>query len=503
VRIRPLLVLVVLLLAGCRIEGTASPAPDGWAFVSEEPCASSTGAGDFSCVTLSVPVDHADPRGAHWDVTFGLLRAQGERQGVFVTATGGPGSSGLAAADAYTSTFPDQLRQGFDVVFFDQRGVGRSQDLRCDDAYADYYVPLDSTSSAADRDEFASASTQFGEDCFAEAGVDPARAPFYATRQAVEDLEDFREWLGAPELTLYGESYGTQYVQTYAAAHPDRVAGLVVDGVVDLSTGAQDFSVASARADTDVLATTMARCDVVPACADAAPGRSLAGYDELLARLTADPVDVPGGVVDAYTLQSAAYGSLSDPYSRTELQDALNDALLGDYAALDELGNTGGSAPTSDFSDALFLAVECTDYDYVPQGGDPRAVLDQWLDRAATEGIDQLRLGVHYYDKAPCLFWPGSATTPDVALPAPVTDPPYPVMVLNADTDPNTPFVGARRVFGALTRDAGPADAAIVQVYGPHVIYGRGDPCIDDPVNTFIETGQVPAERVTVCRWAD
>ena len=500
-RIRPLLVLVVLLLAGCRIEGSASPAAAGWRFVSEEPCASSTGAGDFSCVTLSVPVDHADPGGEHWDVTFGLLRAEGERQGVFVTATGGPGSSGLAAADAYSEAFPAQVRQGFDVVFLDQRGIGLSQDFRCDDAYADYYVPLQASSSAADRDEFAAASTQFGEDCFAEAGVDPATAPRYATAQAVEDLEDFRQWLGAPQLTLYGESYGTQYVQTYAAAHPERVAGLVVDGVVDLSTGAQDFSVASARADTDVLATTMARCDVTPACADAAPGRSLDGYDELLARLTADPVDVPGGVVDAFTLQSAAYSSLSDPYSRADLQDALNDALLGDYAALDALGNTGASAPTADFSDALFLAVECTDYDYVPQGGDPRAVLDQWLDRASAEGIDQLRLGVHYYDKAPCLFWPGSTTTPDVALPAPVTDPPYPVMVLNADTDPNTPFDGARRVFGALTPDTGPADAAVVQVYGPHVIYGRGDPCIDDPVNAFIETGQVPADRVTVCRW--
>jgi pimeloyl-ACP methyl ester carboxylesterase len=503
VRIRPLLVLVVLLLAGCRVDGTASPAPEGWAFVSEQPCDPATGAGDFSCVVLSVPVDHADPGGEHWDVTFAVLRAEGEARGTYVTATGGPGSSGLAAADAYSSAFPAEIRRDFDVVFFDQRGVGQSQELRCDDAYADYYEPLDSTSSAAERDVFAAASTQFGEDCFAEAGVDPATAPRYATAQAVEDLEDLREWLGAPQLTLYGESYGTQYVQTYAARHPDRVARLVVDGVVDLSTGAQDFSVASARADTDVLAATMARCDAEPACADAAPGDSLAGYDELLARLTADPVDVPGGEVDAYTLLSAAYGSLSDPWSRTELQDALNDALLGDVAALDRLGNAAGSGPTADFSDALFLAVECTDYDYVPQGGDPRAVLDQWLDRAAAEGIDQLRLGVHYYDKAPCLFWPGSATTPDVALPAPVTDPPYPVMVLNADTDPNTPFIGARRVLGALTPGAGPADAAVVQVYGPHVVYGRGDPCIDDPVDTFIETGQVPAERVTVCRWSD
>ncbi|MFC7575312.1 alpha/beta fold hydrolase [Klenkia terrae] len=275
-RIRPVLVLVVLLLAGCRIDGTASPAPDGWEFVSEQPCADAgaDGASDFSCVTLSVPVDHAQPAGEHWDVTFGVLRAEGERKGVYVTATGGPGSSGLDVADSYAAAFPDDVRQGFDVVFLDQRGIGLSQELRCDDTYYSYSGFVDTSSTPAERDAFADASTGFGEDCFAEAGVDPATAPRYATAQAVEDLEDFRQWLDAPELTLYGESYGTQYVQTYAAAHPDRVAGLLVDGVVDLATDQPEFAVEQAQGQSDVLVATLARCDTNPVCAAVAPGDS-------------------------------------------------------------------------------------------------------------------------------------------------------------------------------------------------------------------------------------
>ena len=501
-RIRPVLVLVVLLLAGCRIDGTASPAPDGWEFVSEQPCADAgaDGASDFSCVTLSVPVDHAQPAGEHWDVTFGVLRAEGERKGVYVTATGGPGSSGLDVADSYAAAFPDDVRQGFDVVFLDQRGIGLSQELRCDDTYYSYSGFVDTSSTPAERDAFADASTGFGEDCFAEAGVDPATAPRYATAQAVEDLEDFRQWLDAPELTLYGESYGTQYVQTYAAAHPDRVAGLLVDGVVDLATDQPEFAVEQAQGQSDVLVATLARCDANPVCAAVAPGDSLADYDALLARLAADPVTPPGGdPVDDYTLRAAAGSSMGDPYARQEFTDALNDALVGDFAGLDALGN-GGYGPTSDFSDALYYAVECQDYDVVPEGGDPRAVLDDWLDAGAAAGVDQLRLSSFYGD-VDCLFWPGSTTTPDFARPAPVTDPPYPVMVLNADTDPATPFVGARSVFRDLVPGAGPADAAIVQLYGPHVIYGRGDPCIDEPVDAFITTGQVPAQRVTICTW--
>ena len=144
--------------------------------------------------------------------------------------------------------------------------------------------------------------------------------------------------------------------------------------------------------------------------------------------------------------------------------------------------------------------MECQDYDVVPEGGDPRAVLDELARRRRRAGLDDLRLGGFYGD-VDCLFWPGSTTTPDFPRPAPVTDPPYPVLVLNADTDPATPFVGARGVFRDLVPGAGPADAAIVQLYGPHVIYGRGDPCIDEPVDAFVTTGQVPAERVTICRW--
>ena len=53
-------------------------------------------------------------------------------------------------------------------------------------------------------------------------GSTEADLPFYATKQAIEDLEAVRDYLGVDKLQLYGESYGTQYVQTYAAAYPDR-----------------------------------------------------------------------------------------------------------------------------------------------------------------------------------------------------------------------------------------------------------------------------------------
>ena len=59
---------------------------------------------DFTCVTLTVPLNHFDANDSRTiDVVFAILPASGERKGMFVTATGGPGSAGLASADSYTA----------------------------------------------------------------------------------------------------------------------------------------------------------------------------------------------------------------------------------------------------------------------------------------------------------------------------------------------------------------------------------------------------------------
>ena len=94
-----------------RLEGLGSyPCPDS----------------DFTCVKLPVPLNHFDPSDSRQiDVVFGVLPATGERKGIFVTATGGPGTAGLTSADSYTASFDPSIPEHFDIVFFDQRGVGQ------------------------------------------------------------------------------------------------------------------------------------------------------------------------------------------------------------------------------------------------------------------------------------------------------------------------------------------------------------------------------------------
>jgi pimeloyl-ACP methyl ester carboxylesterase len=205
-----------------------------------------------------MPLDHfnlADPRTIQ--VTFAVLPATGHRKGMFVTATGGPGTSGIAVADSYTAAFEPSIPRRFDIVFFDQRGVALSGGMTCPEAAAAYYQT--DTRAVTPQQEAAvkNAARTFSQTCVSEMG-NPDVLPYLGTQQAIEDLDQFRQLMQDEKFWLYGESYGTQYAQTYAAAHGDHLAGLILDGTVDLTLSGFDFG-ATAQAFNDTLVSTL-RC---------------------------------------------------------------------------------------------------------------------------------------------------------------------------------------------------------------------------------------------------
>ena len=74
-------------------------------------------------------------------------------------------------------------------------------------------------------------------------GTGSSTVPAYDTKTItvaafVADLEALREKLGAPRVTLVGHSWGGMLAMSYAAAHPDRVAAMVL---VDSGGPTPDF----------------------------------------------------------------------------------------------------------------------------------------------------------------------------------------------------------------------------------------------------------------------
>jgi len=192
------------------------------------------------CGTLDVPIDWSmsnDPRRAQ--IAIAVHRATKERRGTFTYNPGGPGTSGVGMLETWLTGFPygpsaalpQRIRDHFDIVAWDPRGVGESspQLVGCD-ATVTYGElpqagPVDWTSVAHTYADSVSGALTVCQ------AANPDLAPYLGTSYVIQDLEALRQALAVAEWTYHGVSYGTTIGMAYARAYPDRIRALVLDGV--------------------------------------------------------------------------------------------------------------------------------------------------------------------------------------------------------------------------------------------------------------------------------
>ena len=461
----------------------------------------------FSCTTVRVPLDHFDPKNKQQiDVTFAVLPAtdKKKRKGMFVTAVGGPGSSGLQSAASYAESYGDAIHESFDIVFFDQRGIGASGGFNCEDAVTKYYRTDGRAKTPEQERALIAAARTFAAECLKTLPTDKLK--FYGTRQAVEDLDVFRQRTGDDKLWLYGESYGTQFAQWYAAAHPNRVAEMVLDGVVDLTLDGPQFSRDATRTVSDVLAATLAACNADAACKRDVGGDALKAYDALAAQLDRAPATLnfplPDGKQAKRTLTLSDLETAMVTYLYTEgermlIQRAVASAARGDlvpmarlsYNALGLDPQTLHATPDPSYSDAAYFSVTCNDYEYFTGTPDQRA--EQFV--RAGDAVDRSvpRMNSTFYGDLPCAFWPRTEPVPKYKAGLATL---IPTLVLVATADPATPAAQGRAVFKRLS------NAYLVTTQGgAHVTFGRGNACPDDIVTSFVVSDTLPARAETQC----
>ena len=457
----------------------ASGRPEPW-FV---PCPSAT----LACDGMLVPADHQAPAGPTLWIVYAVHRAAGPPLGTLAIAVGGPGESGLDSATSIVDSLDPELVRRYNLLFFDQRGVGASEGHDCPHA-GFVYATTEATPAAAQT---------FVQSCIAEAQVDPATIVRYATRQAAQDLDSIRERLGIATFTLYGESYGTELAQTYAALYPDRLNGLILDGPVDLTRSANQFWSDAAHGFAHALTDTLAACASDRECHTDVSDPA-AAYDALL-RHFARSVDVSfadadGEVrahpVDAAAIENAVDILLYDPTGRMLIQRAVAASSHGDDVPAARLVDALGGGQGVGVSSFAYHAITCADYRVSPTSN--ASDVDAVEQFAASAGVTKLRTDQVYDSQLPCLFWPYQPA--DGTRPAPLTDTPYPVFVLGADDDPITPIEGAHAIADRLT------DGYLIRTSGgPHVTFGRGDACVNDPIDAFLLEGRRPTTRSLDC----
>lgn len=493
---RPLLLVAALLLAAfAPTVARASPTSTLEA-LGGTAC---TAYSEFTCVKLSVPLNHFDPTDTRRiKVAFAVRPASKTSHGLFVVATGGPGSSGILSADSYLSSYSQKMLDRYDIVFFDQRGIGRSGGLTC---------PKATAASRTDTQALTPATIAFVNACTAEL-TSTRLLPYVGTTQAVEDLADFRTALGDPDIRIFGESYGTQYAQAYAAAHPEGLKGVIIDGVVDLTLTGPQFWASAARQFESVLNTTLAICDNRPRCKADANGNLGAVFDKLEARLEQAPIPVRFPLADGTRVgreltptlfQTVVSGELYGTNGRMMLTRALTAAAHDDLVPLlrlayqDAMLNPQTLKPIIDpsWSDAMYFGVDCRDYHYYDGTQQQRS--DAFLaetERLAAQ-LPRIGGGLSTSDY-PCIWWPGEQ--PPSTRPTALTNPGIPTFVIVATADPITPASQGRAVYSRLD------DGYLITTQGgPHVTFGRGFACPDNVILNFLETGKRPVRRTTVC----
>jgi len=450
----------------------------GW-----EPC--EDGAAGWQCAVIAAPLSWADPDAGSIDLALRMHAATGSKIGTLLTNPGGPGGSGVSfIADSY-SGFGAPVREHFDVLGFDPRGVGASSPVRCfDDAQKDYFLSRDFPDGAAGREAMKAANAEWGAACAANTG------PLFGqidTQSAARDMDLIRHLVGDQLLYYLGFSYGTLLGATYAALFPDHVGRLVLDGAIDVTLGFDESSLAQAIGFENALRSYVADCQSGPNCPlTGSVDEGMAQISDLLTRAYENPLPTSGNRRLTRTL--ATYGVVITLYDNAAwplLTQALSQAILqgnGDIllflADFYNDRNDDGTFATN--STEAFIGVSCLD----DRGTTDPAEMDRnneiLMEAAPTVGFFFRDGGLSCWD------WPYPVAERDFDIHAPGTPP---ILVIGTTGDPATPYEQAIAL--ADTLDNG---VLLTYVGEGHVAYMRSNACIMDTVDAFLVSGVVPPD---------
>lgn len=177
---------------------------------------------------FEVPENRSKPRGRMLKLAFVRFAASGASKGPpIVYLAGGPGGSGVDAARGRRFPLFMALREVGDVIAFDQRGTGWSNDIPpCDVA--------NDNGPALTRDMIVTSTRRIMADCAAfwrERGIDLAG---YNTYESADDVEELRRLLGVDKVSLLGISYGTHLALAILKRHPSSIERAVLASVEGL-----------------------------------------------------------------------------------------------------------------------------------------------------------------------------------------------------------------------------------------------------------------------------
>ena len=450
---------------------------------------SSCGGGPARCATLTVPRAWGDRRGdGTYRISVARIPAEkpSERIGVITFNPGGPGSAAVSNITWVQGMLPQRVRDRFDIVAWDPRGVGGSEPSisGCSvkdiappktgpvdwDAWADKYVRVNGEAAAA---------------CFE---ANRRHAPYVGTWQLVRDLDALRAALGEETLTFWGMSYGSTVGRAYAQYFPERVRALLLDGVISPLSTIELWAREHTWDDPLAIETMLEALG---------PGYQ-AKYDRVMASLqtrslrSSDGSRITRWTVGRDIISWASYhstwSSVAALLDRVEAglraRDARERQRHADAAAR-MLTTPAGPDPKGWF-DPQWTYVNCSD---MPDRPTATRLAEIAREGAAAGGVHVGQSALR--EGAQCAGLPRfGRPIPRILSPIDLSTPP---LVANARADNRTPWTAAVEMSRAFT------GARTVQYAGTHhIVYGRTTSCVDRPITRYLVNLRVPGRDI-VC----
>ena len=442
---------------------------------------------EMTCSTAKAPLDWSDPGAGEIELALSRHAATGDKIGSLLINPGGPGGSGYDfVLDSLDFAVGEPLKQRFDIVGFDPRGVNRSTAVACYDAAGmdEFLYGVDPNDRGSDKwiENRAAANASFGEACLEETGDLLAEVD---TDSAARDLDLLRSVLGDDELNYLGYSYGTFLGATYADLFPDKVGRLVLDGALDPTASSFDVNKAQAVGFEGALVAYLEYCLSGEECPfSGTVDEAVDEIGRLLASVDASPLrGSDGRRVDGETLYTATIYPLYSPDSWPYLSEMLSATMFGDGdAALvfaDAYYGRTADGTYEDNSTEAFRSINCLDY---PAQTDVDVMREEAAEITAAAPTFGPYMG---YDDLTCNGWPYESTRERAEIHA---EGAAPIMVVGTTGDPATPYEWSVALADQL-------DSGVLVTYEGegHTAYNKSNACVSEAVESYFIDGTVPS----------
>ncbi|MFC5657765.1 alpha/beta hydrolase [Streptomyces nogalater] len=438
----------------------------------------------FQCATIKVPLDYSRPGGKKLDLAISRMKTSTKKQhrGVLLLNPGGPGGSGLDMPLFMAGELPTSVKNAYDLVGFDPRGVGESSPVGCGLTAKEqnWERPYKKATFAKD---VAWART-VAEKCYARQG-DKLR--HISTRDTARDMDVIRAVLGEKKISYLGYSYGTYLGAVYTQLFPQRTDRFVLDSAIDparvwrgmIQVWAEGAEPAFARwTEWTAKRNSTYRLGTTPKAVRKT-------FYDLVAQADRKPIDVDGMRMTGDDIRLTSRAVFFSVRDAAEWVVTLKKAAAGTPAGRGlrtpaPVPPSFARATPDDNGDAAFWSVLCADQRDWPR--DP----EQYRADAIRDKKKYPLYGDFASSVKPCAFWKtgGERTTK--------VDNKVRALILQNEWDSQTPLTSGQGLRRAMK------GAKMVTVAGGvgHGVYGTKS-CADKTATTYLTTGRLPSKDIT------